>query len=180
MIQLLLGDSHAVRFQNFLESQNHSAAQILAAKGGITVEEGLHLIKSLNFPNDQAGTVFLSLGSNDILKHKYDPVVTHKVFRSVIRLIKYKIKPKHIYIFKIPLFPRMRHNDAMIRNINNFNSYMSTFNSDHIQSLNIQGITDRVTPKFFQQYYFNGKPDLIHLNDLGYTKVVQAISDAIN
>lgn len=175
MFQLFIGDSHSVRFHKFLKTRGHKDVDIFAAKGGLTVEEGRQLIKSFPLNNKRNSTVFLSLGSNDILKQTYDPNVTHGQFKSVVRLIKQRIAPEQLFIFKVPLFPRIRGNQVAINNVHKLNAYISTFNAERIHTVNIPGITDRVTPVLFQPYFYNGKPDLIHLNELGYKKVVQAI-----
>lgn len=62
MLQLLIGDSHSVRFHNFVKTQSYKDVDTFAAKVGPTVEEGGQLIKSIQLNDIQTSTVFLSLG----------------------------------------------------------------------------------------------------------------------
>lgn len=109
MLQLLIGDSHSVRFHNFVKTQSYKDVDTVA-KVGPTVEEGRQLIKFIQLNDNQTSTVFLSLGSNDISKEIYDPNVTHRLFKSVLHLVKQRLNPEHLFIFKIPLFPTSKLN----------------------------------------------------------------------
>lgn len=68
MLQLLIGDSHSLRFHNFVKIQSYKDVDTFAAKVGSTVEEGRQLIKFIKLNDYQTSTVFLSPRSNDISK----------------------------------------------------------------------------------------------------------------
>lgn len=105
MLQLLIGDSHSVRFHNFVKTQSYKDVDTFAAKVGPTVEEGRQLIKFIQLNDNQTSTFFLSLGSKYISKEIYSPNVTHRQFKSLLHLVKQCLNPEHLFIFKIPLFP---------------------------------------------------------------------------
>lgn len=110
MLQLLIGDSHSVRFHNFVKTQSYKDVDTFAAKIGPAVEEGRQFIKSIQLNDSQTSTVFLSLGSNNISKEIYEPNVTHRPLKSVLHLVKQRLNPEDLFIFKIPLFPTSKLN----------------------------------------------------------------------
>lgn len=58
MLQLLIGDSHSVRFHNFVKTQSYRDVDTFATKVGPTVEEGRQLINSIQLNNNHTSTVF--------------------------------------------------------------------------------------------------------------------------
>jgi lysophospholipase L1-like esterase len=174
------GDSHAVRINAFLAGHHSIQSSILAAKGGYNIEQCRQLLNTVGpTQNTYPIQIFLSIGSNEFLKGTYKPDITHKQFKSLIREINNKFTPKHLYICKIPLFPRFQHNTAMMQDINNFNAYISTFNTEKIITLNLPGITDNTDRRLFQPKFYNGKDDWIHLNNLEQERILTAITNKI-
>lgn len=166
---ILLGDSHSVRYNNFIGNQQLQLSVSNLAKGGATIEDCRKALQNNTSQFKQLGKiVFLSVGSNNILKGQYDPTESHKQFKALLQLIQRKIKPDCIFIMKIPLFYRHKNNLAILSKVHAFNSYLASFCSDKVRTLNIPGVTDVVSNHSFQPVFRNGRQDLIHLSDLGY------------
>jgi lysophospholipase L1-like esterase len=177
---LIAGDSHAVRFNTFLSGHHSIQSHVLAAKGGYNIEQCRQLLNTVGPTHTTYPIqIFLSVGSNEFLKGNYKTEVTHRQFKTLIREINGKFKPEHLYICKIPLFPKFQHDTAMMQDINNFNAYISTFNTGKIITLNLPGITTHTDRRLFQPKFYSGKADWIHLNNLGQERILTAITNKI-
>lgn len=171
-----MGDSHTVRFGNFLQTQQSYTPVVFAAKGGIEVHQCRHLLKEAVIRSDLCQQrVFLSIGSNNILHRTYNPTVTHRQFTSLIRLIKLRLQPTHIFICKIPVFPRLQKHSVMINQVHQFNTFISNFNSPPVFTLNVPCITDSIHSQYFLSKFRNGRTDLIHLNPSGQQLLLRTL-----
>lgn len=183
----LAGDSHAVRFYNFLRKKPNEQlgldCKLLCAKGGIDIPVFKGMIKQSETCVGEHAVLFVSIGTNDILSGKLTEN-SFSQFRSILALLQRKYNPSKIFILKIPLFPRLKNDFIKVNQIHKLNIFMSSCSTERVQTLSVPFVTGPNTGnlplvvgdrKYFQRYYFDGRIDLIHLNDLGYSAVLSFV-----
>lgn len=169
----LLGDSQAVRMRN---TWGGTRAYDYA-KGGWTTRElktGLREVRQL------LHFCILFVGLNDILKGK-NTKETKTNIRAIIKLL--GELGKHIIIITLP--PTLHADQKYNKSLFELNVYLKSFKSQkYIEILPFDQIfrnkTVQQNKHYFQQSYWNGRPDLIHCSSAAHSEIRKRLREVID
>lgn len=169
------GDSFARRLATYIDSKVGSIdlkCSNAVSLSGSTVREFKVFLKANPLMVFPGVTMVLCLGVNDILRNT--PMRTLKEgFLAILRLFRRRYPTVSVYVLAIPLLPRLLRNQVAIEATIKFNKFLLTLQTSSTRVVDLSVLNGR--KKYFEAVYRDGRPDLIHLNDLGHSLLVRKL-----
>lgn len=173
-----IGDSQVVRFMNYLRYDCKVKSIHSVGLSGATVGGVKKFLKANRSVLPLEGTICVFCGTNDVLRAS-DMQVFRNDYRSLIKLIRNVFRPKLLVLVSVPPLIRIRKDQARSALLQGYNEYIASFARRDCKVLRWV-ISGQDAESIFQYRYRNtGRPDLIHLNKLGFRMLADTIQESL-
>lgn len=178
----VLGDSYAIRFCNFANSNPVLTGKLLPVLvrgiSGAKVSDLKSYVKLNRSSLQQDLPLLFFLGTNDFLANS-DIVKFKNTFLSFLRMLR-RNYPRMVIVFAtLPCYPRIVNSTPAVTRLQQINKFFLTLRSDFVKVIDLPQELSHI--HYFHIYYGSSRRrDKIHFNGDAFQKLIPLIENSLS
>lgn len=177
---LVLGDSYANRYMQFLQCSTGTGLQCIGGMGfsGANILQLKRALKDADIASlPFCASIIIFIGANNLLKST--PATTFKTqFLSLVKFLSKIFSKSQLVFAELPVFSRFHQDPSFVRSVEATNLFLRSLRSDRVAVVSLPPHLNN--EQHFHAFYGRSKRvDGIHLNQLGFEVLTPSLISAI-